>query len=616
MNTLQPKAYSYIRFSSAAQSSGDSLRRQTIDAQAYAAEHKLTLDTTLSIRDLGVSAFKGKNFVEGALGQFIIAVDEGIVEKGSFLLVEHLDRLSRLPVMDALHIFQEIIRRDICIVTLRDRIAYSKENLNENWTTLIIALATMSGANEASAIKSDRVGKAWKNKKEKARENLTPIGDNAPLWLKYVSMPRPAYIINQVHVDIVRRIFDLTIKGYGKIFILKALNNELIPSFNDKSWGTSSIKKILSNRAVLGEYQPFTGHGKERKPVGEPIQGYFPVIITEDMFYQAQQATASRRIAGATKQTERFNVWQGVSRCLQCLSSLHLVNKGKPPKGNTYLHCANARKGLCTAKAIRLDRSELVFKQILAKVDSLSLIQDTSASISKQITTIEGRLSIENGKQAEYKAALKARYSATLDDLVYECEQVISTLSQEKEALLIDLASEAITNKDDFFAKLDEGGILTSYEGRYRANALLKRLKIKVAIERNGSTTDYILSKEGKKVLGIVHHSSGKIDSLAFTADLLDKVKAQDFDGSIQSSIDMLITEITTELVLNRERCDGAALDERIGEMLKRIDVGIAVDSEEFQRIRDIINSSQVQAINKLVASVDELENRIDNDRS
>lgn len=499
-----------------------------MDAQAYAAEHKLTLDTTLSIRDLGVSAFKGKNFVEGALGQFIIAVDEGIVEKGSFLLVEHLDRLSRLPVMDALHIFQEIIRRDICIVTLRDRIAYSKENLNGNWTTLIIALATMSGANEASAIKSDRVGKAWKNKKEKARENLTPIGDNAPLWLEYISTPMPAYVINQKNVDIVRRIFDLTIKGYGKTLIIKALNSELIPSFNDKSWGTSSIQKILSNRAVLGEYQPFTGHGKDRKPVGEPIKGYYPVIITEDMFYQAQQATASRSIAGATKQTERFNVWQGVSRCLQCLSALHLVNKGKPPKGNTYLHCANARKGLCTAKAIRLDRSELVFKQILAKVDSLSLIQDSSASISKQITAIEGRLSIENGKQAEYKAALKARYSATLDDLVYECEQVISALIKEKEALLIDLASETITNKDDFFAKLDEGGILTSYEGRYRANALLKRLKIKVYITRDdGQSSSYAVFRSNK-ILIVYMQLDDIIAPIHYIEELDERVRLQD----------------------------------------------------------------------------------------
>jgi hypothetical protein len=36
-------------------------------AEKYAAEHHLRLDLSLSFRDLGVSAFRGKNAREGAL---------------------------------------------------------------------------------------------------------------------------------------------------------------------------------------------------------------------------------------------------------------------------------------------------------------------------------------------------------------------------------------------------------------------------------------------------------------------------------------------------------------------------------------------------------------------
>jgi DNA invertase Pin-like site-specific DNA recombinase len=611
MITSQPKAYSYVRFSSQSQSGGDSLRRQTVAAQAYAAEHKLTLDTTLNMHDLGISAFKGKNFAEGALGQFIVAVDDGRVEKGSFLLVEHLDRLSRLPVMDALHIFQEIIRRGICIVTLRDKIVYSQENLNANWTTLIIALATMSGSNEESEKKADRVGKKWETKKIEARSELKPIGNIAPLWLKYISMPEPAYIIIEAHADIIRRIFDLTIRGHGKIAIAKTLNAESIKSFKpptnkspNQTWGSSSLQKILSNRALLGEYQPHIGRGEDRKPTGAPILGYYPAVITEDTFYQAQQATASRRIAGATKQTERFNVWQGIARCNACFGPLHLVNKGKPPKGGTYLHCHTARKGLCKAKSIRLDQSELVFAEILTKVDSLSLVQDSSASISKQIAAIDGRLLLENEKQKEYKAALAARYSKTLDDVTHECEQIIDTLSKEKEALLIDLASETITNKQNFFDRLD----LSNYEIRYRANALLKRINAKVFIGRSDTTIDYILCKDDKNILGVIQYRTGEIVNVAFTENMLNKVKSQDFDGSINSSINMLITESKTDLLLKGEWWDDATLDEKIEEMINRVDVAIPADSKEFQRIRDILKSSQAHANSTLQASLDELK--------
>ena len=93
--TNRPRAYSYLRFSTTEQLKGDSLRRQTQAARAYADTHGLDLDEALTFRDLGVSAFKGKNVAEGALGAFLQAVDAGRVPPGSWLLVENLDRLSR-----------------------------------------------------------------------------------------------------------------------------------------------------------------------------------------------------------------------------------------------------------------------------------------------------------------------------------------------------------------------------------------------------------------------------------------------------------------------------------------------------------------------------------------
>jgi len=68
-----PTAYSYIRFSSEKQKTGDSESRQLLKAQAYAVKHGLTLDTH-SYRDLGVPAFKGQNFASGKLGTFVAAV--------------------------------------------------------------------------------------------------------------------------------------------------------------------------------------------------------------------------------------------------------------------------------------------------------------------------------------------------------------------------------------------------------------------------------------------------------------------------------------------------------------------------------------------------------------
>lgn len=94
-------AYSYLRFSSAAQSWGDSRRRQTAMAERHAEAHGLALDRDLSFRDLGISAFHGRNVREGALRAFLDAVELGIIPQGSHLLVESLDRISRDEILSA-----------------------------------------------------------------------------------------------------------------------------------------------------------------------------------------------------------------------------------------------------------------------------------------------------------------------------------------------------------------------------------------------------------------------------------------------------------------------------------------------------------------------------------
>jgi DNA invertase Pin-like site-specific DNA recombinase len=85
-----PKAFSYIRFSTPDQLKGDSLRRQLQSSREYAESRGLILDETLSMRDLGLSAYHGEHRTKGALGKFLELVDTGEIPKGSTLIVESL----------------------------------------------------------------------------------------------------------------------------------------------------------------------------------------------------------------------------------------------------------------------------------------------------------------------------------------------------------------------------------------------------------------------------------------------------------------------------------------------------------------------------------------------
>src|SRR5690348_15507597 len=112
-------AYSYIRFSSAAQSDGDSFRRQWERTKEFCRNHNLDLADT-RFEDLGVSGWTGKNIEKGALGDFIAAVKAGKIPKGSVLVVENLDRFSRLKPRKAYAKLAEIIENGVDVVTLED----------------------------------------------------------------------------------------------------------------------------------------------------------------------------------------------------------------------------------------------------------------------------------------------------------------------------------------------------------------------------------------------------------------------------------------------------------------------------------------------------------------
>jgi hypothetical protein len=117
-------AYSYIRFSSKRQGKGSSLYRQTHDTisgespESWCARNGVTFDTNLTFRDLGVSAFTGKNVQQGALKDFLECVRTGRIVPGSYLLVEKLDRISREGVDEGMEVIKKILKAGISIVTL------------------------------------------------------------------------------------------------------------------------------------------------------------------------------------------------------------------------------------------------------------------------------------------------------------------------------------------------------------------------------------------------------------------------------------------------------------------------------------------------------------------
>ncbi|MEI8315118.1 MAG: recombinase family protein [Verrucomicrobiota bacterium] len=91
--------FSYIRFSSGQQAKGNSTDRQLDIAPQVARDKGWELNNNLSIADLGLSAFKKANLgPKGKLGAVLTGVQSGKIPKGSVMIVEALDRLTRIFV--------------------------------------------------------------------------------------------------------------------------------------------------------------------------------------------------------------------------------------------------------------------------------------------------------------------------------------------------------------------------------------------------------------------------------------------------------------------------------------------------------------------------------------
>lgn len=444
-----PIAYSYIRFSSTEQLKGDSLRRQSDLSKNYAEANGLELDTKLNLRDLGISAFDKSNLNKGALGQFLKLVEDGMIPRGSYLLVESLDRLSRDKVMDALGIFLNILNAGIIIVTLADNQVYSREKTNDNWASLIMSIVIMSRANEESVTKSRRIRASWDNK----RQNISKKRFTArcPYWLK-ASEGDTGFDLIPERVDVVKRIFQMSIDGIGTATIVKRLNGEKVPLFSTKSdgWQTSYIQKVLSNRAVYGELQ-LNLQRDGVLSVYDVIHDYYPAIMTKDDWLLAASIREGRRSKGGVAKGEGLsNLFSGMLKCGYCGGPMNMsANIKKKANGEVrrtrYVACSKGRRGAgCDFIQWNYDDLESLVFQFCQSVDFAKILdgdKNTYADVElarNRLFTIDDALKT---KQTSLDNLLNALEAASSEDAPATLLKRISTLEGEIEYLLADQQS-------------------------------------------------------------------------------------------------------------------------------------------------------------------------------
>lgn len=319
--------YSYLRFSSPEQAEGRSIARQEELRNAWLAKNpNVKLDTSLKLSDEGVSGFRGKHRTDPryALAGFLDNVKRGVVPVGSYLIVENLDRLTRENPIVAIPAVLSLISAGIRIVQLAPfEIVYHSEMQQEQ---LLLMLLELSRGHGESKRKAGLLDDAWTSKKRDAREGK-PIGRQMPAWIDLVN---GKYVLRDSAITSIRIIFKWSSEGMGTFAIAKRLNDEGYPPIaKSKRWVRGYVAKILKSRSAIGEYQP-RKFNTGRSPEGEPIPNYYPPIVTEKEFYDAQSARHSRdKRCGrpASNPTASFP-FAGLCWCGLTQTKLHSAKRG------------------------------------------------------------------------------------------------------------------------------------------------------------------------------------------------------------------------------------------------------------------------------------------------
>jgi DNA invertase Pin-like site-specific DNA recombinase len=405
LTMTQPIGYSYIRFCSKKQGKGSSLYRQTQDTlagespESWCARNGVTLDTGLTFRDLGVSAYTGDNARQGELRAFLDAVKSGRIRPGSFLLVERVDRITRQGVDVGLDLIKEILRKGVSIVTLANGRVYGPEAVKGLMKGLLELQMYLEQAQQYSEALSARVGAAWELKRHKARNGKVLATAKMPPWLAPAGDKddrRPVVVPEKA--ALVRRVYDLAVSGQGVARIVRTLTEDGTPPLTrGQAWSRTTVYRLLTNRAVLGEYQPGRGRANAWLPDGPPVEGYYPEVISPATFHKVQACMGSRKLGNAGRQSNLVNVFSGLLKDARNGKSYVAAFRVEKRGGRRHHVLMSAEKA-AGANSFPFPVFERAILSCLREVDPRELLpdgdheQDEALALSGELASLESRL--------------------------------------------------------------------------------------------------------------------------------------------------------------------------------------------------------------------------------
>jgi len=349
--------YVYLRFSSDGQADGNSFDRQREKANKSLETLNLPSSTTVKwIEDPGLSAFTGLHLQSGELGRFMRAVRGGEIKSGLFLC-ESVSRASRQGSLVLLNMLSAMLDAGMWVKFMDQTEPFNRHNMPAFLGTQLSIYADI--AYEESRIKRDYSKANWEKRRTAARVSKTPFTSECPNWLKVVD---GKYEIIEERAASIREIYALAKDGWGISRLVGHANANKFPApGKQETWHLSLIKRVLTNRAVIGEFQPQQHIDRKRVPLGEPIRDYYPVIVDPDLFHTVQGLRSKAQKFPSRRDGNNFNYLMGIAKC-ECGSAWRRMNKNSGAQvGYALYGCADRQRRVTNCPNINAREFDFTF---------------------------------------------------------------------------------------------------------------------------------------------------------------------------------------------------------------------------------------------------------------
>ena len=325
------------------------------------------------------------------------------------ILVYQLDRFARNRCDSAIY-KSKLKKNGIRVLSVR-------ENISDDASGVLMEALLEGMAEYYSVELSQKIRRGMDINAEKC----LCTGGNVALGF-YVDSEKH-FQINPSTAPVVQKIFEMYVGGKTMAEIIRYLNAQHIKTSYGNEFNKNSINRILRNKRYIGVY---TYRGTE-------IPNGLPRIISDDLFYEAQDMINKKKKAPARAKAHESYILSTKLFCGYCKSAMTGVSgKGKVGKKYFYYQCVTNRKDKsCKKKTVNKSYIEDL---VITETRKL-LTRDNIDKIASEVVRLcEQERNTENLKRL--KKLLKENERAT--------ENLLKALESGQ---LIDILAERISQK-------------------------------------------------------------------------------------------------------------------------------------------------------------------------